>query len=96
MYLARALIGCSTRRAIVTLLDYIIALVELVGYQRYHTQTNYQSDTNQRKRHSVSMLNPTCFKSSQKLGYDLVTTCGLLIISPGCFSANGAKARAMR
>ena len=43
-----------------------------------------------------SISNPAAFRSSQNFGYDLLTTCGLLILSPGCLRAKGAKARAIR
>ena len=43
-----------------------------------------------------STVKPTSRRSSQKRGYDLVTTCGLLMRNPGKRIAAGAKAMAMR
>ena len=45
---------------------------------------------------STVNLNPASSRFSQNFGYDLLTTCGLLIASPCCLKAYGAKARAMR
>ena len=45
---------------------------------------------------SLFTSNPEALTSSQNLGYDLLTTCGLLIPRPGRFRAKGANASAIR
>ena len=105
---AVALLSSSAGRAVVTHLDGIVTLVEMVGYPGYHPQPHNQPYTNNCKFHSgskfltlhsslfTSMLNPASVKLFQKCGYDFVTTCGLLIIRLPNFMAKGANESAIR
>ena len=68
---AVALLSSSAGRAVVTHLDGIVTLVEMVGYPGYHPQPHNQPYTHQRKLHNsqLSILN-----SQLSLYYSLFTS----------------------
>ena len=106
MQFARFVLGCRAGGTVVSLFDGIVSFVKQVGYCGHNAQHHDHSYANQREFHHslftyhfsliTSIVNPTSARLVQKLGYDLVTTCGLLMTMFPIFSAYGAKASAIR
>ena len=87
---------------VVSLFDGVVPLVEPVGYCGNDAQHHDHPYAYQRKTHPKpcsfisSTVNPALARLVQKLGYDFVTTCGLLMMILPDFKAYGVKASAIR